>query len=113
MSEQMPTSFTQIDPKELKSKLNGTGKPLVVDVREAHEVAICKIDGSVHIPLGELPQRYQELDPEQDMVIHCKMGGRSAQACVFLKQQGFERVANLNGGIVAWREQIDPSLNLY
>ena len=69
--------------------------------------------GSTLIPLGDLPRRYQELDPEQDIVVHCKMGGRSAKAVDYLKTVGFKKVKNLRGGILEWIDKVDPSQPKY
>ena len=71
------------------------------------------IPGSILIPLGELPKRVAELDANADMVVHCKMGGRSAKAIDFLKTQGFSKLTNMKGGITAWSDQVDPSVPKY
>jgi len=95
--------------KELKERMDA-GEPLVIlDVRETAEYQINRIEGSVLIPLGELPRRHQELDRDALIVCQCKMGGRSAQAAAFLRSAGFDRVVNLTGGILAWVDQIDPT----
>ena len=78
-------------------------------MREPNEYQINRIPGSTLIPLGELPRRYQELDPEQEIVAHCKMGGRSAKAVDFLKSVGFKKVKNLRGGILEWIDKVDPT----
>ena len=80
----------------------------MLDVREHHEVDIVRIDGTTVIPLGELPSRLEELDATRDLVVHCKMGGRSAKAVALLREQGFDRAANLTGGILAWVDRIEP-----
>lgn len=85
----------------------------LLDVREYDEVEIAKIDGVPLIPLGELPQRFTELDPNQTIYIHCKMGGRSLKAVEFLKQQGFKYCKSVAGGINAWSEEIDSSIPRY
>ena len=69
--------------------------------------------GSTLIPLGELPRRYQEIDPNQDIVVHCKMGGRSAKAVDYLRSVGFKRVKNLRGGILEWIDKVDPTQPKY
>jgi len=69
--------------------------------------------GSVLIPLGDVPRRYAELDPEEEIVVHCKMGGRSAKAADFLRSVGFKRVRNLTGGILDWIDKVDPSQPKY
>ena len=80
---------------------------------EPHEYEICKLPGSKLIPLGQLPQRVSELDSADEIVVHCKMGGRSARAVQFLLQSGFKKVKNLAGGIDAWAEEIDTSVPRY
>ena len=83
---------------------------VLVDVRNPDEVAVCEIAGSVKLPLPELPQRFQELPKDKLIVLHCKMGGRSARALQFLRGQGYANLKNVAGGIAAWVERIDPSL---
>ena len=85
---------------------------VLVDVREPHEYQICHLDG-VLIPLGQLPSRLSELDPGAHIVVHCRSGGRSAAAVKAMRGAGFENTWNLNGGILAWIERIDPSLTPY
>ncbi|MCC6291144.1 MAG: molybdopterin-synthase adenylyltransferase MoeB [Bryobacterales bacterium] len=103
----------EIDAKGLKAKMDSGSKFVLVDVREPHEFQIGRIPGSVLIPLGELPKRLAELNPADDIVVHCKMGGRSAKAIDFLKTQGFSNLTNLKGGIIAWSDQVDPSVPKY
>lgn len=96
------------------SQLLKQGKPVfILDVRNPEEYQICQLVGSKLLPLPELPQRWRELDKNQDMVVHCKSGMRSAKAIGFLKQQGFTRLRNLKGGIMAWADKIDRSLPKY
>ncbi|MGE0812191.1 MAG: molybdopterin-synthase adenylyltransferase MoeB [Vicinamibacterales bacterium] len=98
---------------ELKARIDAGTRPFILDVREPSEYQINRIEGSVLIPLGELPQRFRELDPTMEIVCQCKVGGRSAKAAAFLRQQGFSRVHNLAGGILAWVDQVDPSQPKY
>jgi adenylyltransferase/sulfurtransferase len=99
--------------EELKKRLDRRENVFVLDVRNPEEYQICRIPGSTLIPLPQLPQRFQELDPEKEMVIHCKSGMRSLKATNFLRQQGFRKIKNLKGGILAWADKIDPSLPKY
>ncbi|HEX2444441.1 MAG TPA: rhodanese-like domain-containing protein [Vicinamibacterales bacterium] len=99
--------------EELKAKIERGEAPAIVDVREPREWDICRIEGATLIPLGELPQRMEELDRRREMVVLCKVGGRSARAVAFLRQQGFENVHNLDGGIVAWIDRVDPTQRRY
>ncbi len=97
---------------ELKRELDAGRNVYVLDVRDPHETEICVIPGSHLLPLGELPQRLHELDTTWDIVAHCKMGGRSAKATELLQKAGF-KVRNLEGGILAWADNVDPSMPKY
>jgi adenylyltransferase/sulfurtransferase len=102
-----------MQPRELKERLD-RGEPIViVDVREPQEYQINRIPGSRLIPLGELPQRYEELDPNAAIVCQCKSGMRSAKATGFLRSIGFKNVRNLAGGIIGWIDQVDPTQPKY
>ena len=107
------SSLTEISAVELKQRLDRGDKLVVVDVREPNEYQINRIPGSQLIPLGEIPRRYAELDPEDEIVVQCKMGGRSAKAADYLRTVGFKRVLNLKGGILAWVDKVDPSQPKY
>ena len=88
----------------------------ILDVREPREFEICRIPGSTLIPLGELPKRLADVPQgadAPDIVVHCKMGGRSAKAVALMRDQGFTRVKNLKGGILAWIDKVDPSQSKY
>jgi len=102
-----------ISPAELKAKLDRKEKFVLVDVREPYEYEICSIPGSKLIPLGELPARLSELDSADDIVLHCKVGGRSAKALRVLQEAGFRKLNNLKGGIAGWSEEVDPSVPKY
>jgi adenylyltransferase/sulfurtransferase len=108
-----PVVTGEIDVTELKAKQDRGDKFVLVDVREPHEYQIARIPGSVLIPLGELPKRLNELNPRDEIVMHCKMGGRSAKAVDLLKQNGFTKVINVKGGITAWSDKVDPSVPKY
>lgn len=102
----------QLTVEELKSRRDRGEKVFILDVREPDEYKICRIEGSVLVPLGELPSRMGELSKDKEIVVHCKAGVRSARAVQFLRQQGFAAL-NLAGGIDAWSERIDPSVPKY
>jgi len=104
---------TEIDVRELKRKMDAKENFFLLDVREPNEYQIGKIPGSTLIPLGEVPQRYQEIPKDREVVVHCKMGGRSAKAAAFLRQQGFKNVKNLKGGILDWSDKVDPTVPKY
>ena len=105
-----PTEITSV---ELKERLERGDALKIVDVREPNEYQINRIPGSTLIPLGEVPKRYGELDPDEEIVVHCKMGGRSAKAAAFLRSVGFKNVLNLKGGILDWIDRVDPSQPKY
>jgi len=102
-----------ISATELKTKIDRKDKFVLVDVREPFEYDISRIPGSKLIPLGELPARLSELDSADDIVLHCKVGGRSAKALRILQEAGFRKLNNLQGGITAWSDEVDPSIPKY
>jgi sulfur-carrier protein adenylyltransferase/sulfurtransferase len=103
----------EIEPAEVKSKIDRGDSFVLIDVREPHEYQICKIPFARLIPLGELPKRVNELDSADEFVVHCKSGVRSAKAQEFLKQAGFKKVLNMKGGILAWSDKVDPAVPKY
>jgi molybdopterin/thiamine biosynthesis adenylyltransferase/rhodanese-related sulfurtransferase len=106
-------TLPEITPTELQALLAMNQPPLVLDVRNLEEIAICRIAGSTVIPLPELAGRLGELDSGTSMVVHCKSGARSAKAIALLQAAGFSKLKNLKGGILAWIKEIDPSLPSY
>jgi adenylyltransferase/sulfurtransferase len=102
-----------IDPMEVKAKIDRGDPFVLIDVREPHEYQICRIPYAKLIPLGDLPKRVNELDSADEIVAHCKSGMRSAKAVDFLKQAGFRKVRNMKGGILAWSDKVDPSVPKY
>ena len=103
----------EISTVELKARLDRGDTVRIIDVREPNEYQINRIPGAELIPLGELPRRYAELDAEEELVMQCKMGGRSAKAADFLRSVGFKRVLNLRGGILDWIDKVDPTQPKY
>lgn len=108
----MPAPF-DMDVEDLDRIRTSGGDPLVLDVREPGEVAICALPDSLHIPMGALPARVGELPRDRDIVVVCHHGGRSAQVTMWLRSQGFSRTTNLNGGVDAWARRIDPNMKVY
>jgi molybdopterin/thiamine biosynthesis adenylyltransferase/rhodanese-related sulfurtransferase len=109
----MTTGIPEITPRELKARLDRGDDLFVLDVREPHEVQICKLDNGHLIPLGDLPRRASELDSSREIVAYCRSGRRSADAVQFLQQAGFHKIWNLKGGILAWSDEVDPSVPKY
>jgi molybdopterin/thiamine biosynthesis adenylyltransferase/rhodanese-related sulfurtransferase len=102
-----------IEPVEVKAKLDRKDNFTLIDVREPHEFQICRIPGSTLIPLGDLPKRLGELNPNDEFVMHCKSGVRSGKAVDLMKQSGFRKVRNMKGGILAWSDKVDPTVPKY
>jgi rhodanese-related sulfurtransferase len=99
---------------ELKNRLDQGDDLQIVDVREPNEFDIGRIPGSVLIPLGQVVTRMSEIDPNRETVVHCKGGGRSARAIEALSRAGFTgQMSNLTGGILAWSNDVDPSVPKY
>ncbi len=103
----------EITPTALSAMKTANPDLFVLDVRESYEIAICAIEGSVKIPLGQIAERYLEVPQDQDVVVHCKSGFRSAQAVEFLQSRGYNRVKNLNGGILRWIDDVDACQQKY
>jgi rhodanese-related sulfurtransferase len=104
----------EITPTELKQRLDKGDDIQIIDVREDNEVAIGRIPNSKHIRLAEVLSRMDEIDPNRETVVHCKMGGRSARAIDALQRSGFKgKLMNLKGGIIGWSNEVDPSVPKY
>ena len=111
--QEMTNNPYEISVEEFKLYKESQGKANILDVREAYEREISKIEDSLHIALGELSERYSELDPQKEWIVHCKSGGRSGRAVEFLRSKGYEKVKNLVGGINAYAREADKSLSTY
>lgn len=105
----------QLTPTELAAWLADPQreKPVLVDVREPWEFELCHIEGSQAMPMGSVPARAMELDPDVETVLVCHHGGRSAQVGMFLERQGFTKVINLAGGVAEWARRVDPGMPQY
>ncbi len=103
----------EITVRELKERMDRGEALTIIDVREPHEYAIARIPGTRLIPLGQVAERAVELDPNAEIILHCRSGKRSADALNQLKARGFKRLKNLKGGILAWSEEIDPTVPKY
>ncbi|HKS97269.1 MAG TPA: rhodanese-like domain-containing protein, partial [Terriglobia bacterium] len=107
------THVPEITAVQLKQMMDAKKPFVLIDVREPHEFQICRIPGSKLIPLGEVPRRMHELNSADDIVVHCRSGVRSAKAVEFLMQSGFRKIHNLKGGVLAWADDVDPSMPKY
>ena len=105
----------EISPENLKKYIekNSNGELNILDVREVYETEISKIEDSVLIPLGDLEQRYQELDASKEWIVYCKSGGRSGRAMEFLQSKGYNKIKNLVGGINDYAKKVDANLSTY
>jgi len=104
--------FQKFTPRELKARQDRGDDLFILDVREPHEYQICNLKGKL-IPLGELTRRVSELDSSREMVVHCRSGKRSADAIHFLQTAGFKKLWNLKGGVLAWSDEVDPTMPKY
>ena len=102
----------QLSVKDLKQRLDSGEDVYILDVREPFEYQIANIGGKL-IPQNDVPQRLAEIPRDREIVVHCKMGGRSQKIAEYLHQSGYPRVTNVSGGIIAWSEQVDPSVPKY
>lgn len=104
----------EVSPQEVKTRLDADDDFVLLDVREPVELEICSIPGThLHIPMQQVPARLAEIPRDRDVVVYCKAGGRSARVCQFLLHQGYTRVANLDGGVLAWGATLDPDMPRY
>lgn len=104
----------QMTPQQLKEHLETTPElPVLLDVREPWEFQTCHIEGSLHIPMGQIPQNFRQLDPNRETVVICHHGMRSLQVSQFLEKAGFGKVINLSGGVDAWAREVDPNMPVY
>lgn len=103
----------EITVEELKARLDQGDRPFILDVREQHEYDICHLADTTLIPMSVIESRYSELNPDVEIVVHCRSGARSARVCHFLMSKGFQNVKNLAGGILAWSDRIDPTIPKY
>ena len=105
----------EIDVKSVRQLQDHGESFTLLDVREPGEIATAAIEGSVRIPMQQLPARIAELEPQKNerIVVHCHHGGRSARVQAWLQQQGFTQVQNMTGGIDAWSLEVDPKVPRY
>lgn len=104
----------QLTVKQLHDRLNREdARPVILDVREPWELKVCALPNCAHIPMGQIPSRLTELDPQAELVVVCHHGIRSQQVANYLERRGFGRIYNLRGGVDAWAREIDPEMATY
>ncbi len=108
-----PVVGTEIEPADVKAKLDRGDKFFFLDVREPHEFKIASLPGTTLIPLGDLPKRLAEVPQDTPIIVHCKSGGRSAKACDLLRSSGYKNVLNMKGGTLLWSDKVDSSVAKY
>jgi rhodanese-related sulfurtransferase len=106
-------AMREISPRDYVSLTDAGQNPFLLDVREGWEVALAAVPGAVHIPMGEIPDRLDQIPKDRMVVVMCKVGGRSMNVARFLAAKGHTDVVNLAGGILAWASDIDPTLATY
>lgn len=102
----------EITVEELKSKIDNSEDFQLIDVRETFEYEVSNL-GGLNIPLSGILIESEKIEKDKPVIVQCRSGKRSAQAIMLLEQQGFDNLANLKGGILAWKEEIDPELDVY
>lgn len=102
----------EVTVQELKNMIENKDDFQLIDVRESFEYEVSHLNG-LNIPLGGLLIEVDKVAKDKPVIVHCRSGKRSAQAILLLEQQGFSNLANLKGGIVAWKEEIDPDIDVY
>jgi rhodanese-related sulfurtransferase len=103
----------EITAEDLHRKMGEPSPPLILDVRRYDELSICHLPGALHVPMDELQDRLDELDPEKETVVICHHGVRSLSVTAFLRNHGFREVSSLAGGIDRWSLVVDPSVPRY
>ena len=105
--------MSEISAQDLKTRLDRNEPPLLLDVRQDWETKLCRLPNAVHIPIEEIELRTDELNREDDIVVYCHQGVRSAAVAEYLRSLGFKRVRNLTGGVDSWARTIDPGMRRY
>ena len=105
--------MAEITPQALKARLDKPGAPLLLDVRQDWETKLCRLPNAVHIPIEEIEMRVEELNREDDIVVYCHQGVRSAAVGEFLRSLGFKSVQNLSGGLDLWARTVDQGMRRY
>ena len=105
--------MNQIPPQELKARIDRHDPIVLLDVRQEWETKLCRLENAVHIPIEEIEHRTDELNPEDEIIVYCHVGQRSAAVAHYLGQLGFKSVKNLAGGLNYWAATVDPGMRRY
>ena len=105
--------MSEITPQDLKARLGTLQAPLLLDVRQAWETQLAKLPNAVHIPIEEIELRADELNADDEIVVYCHQGVRSAAVADYLRRRGFKNVKNLLGGLDYWARTVDPTMRRY
>jgi rhodanese-related sulfurtransferase len=105
--------MNEITPQELKARLDRRDPVVLLDVRQDWETKLCRLENAVHIPIEEIARRTEELNPEDEVVVYCHVGQRSAAVAQYLAQLGFKNAKNLLGGLDYWAQSVDPAMTRY
>lgn len=104
---------SELTPAELKARLDERAPVVLLDVRQDWETRLCRLENAVHIPIEEIELRADELNPDDEIVVYCHQGVRSAAVADYLRQRGFKSVKNLRGGLDYWARTVDPAMRRY
>jgi len=102
-----------ISPQELKARLDGKRSTVLLDVRDEWETRLCRLENATHIPVEEIEFRTDELNADDDIVVYCHHGIRSAAVAEYLRRLGFAKAVNLAGGLDLWARTVDPAMARY
>jgi rhodanese-related sulfurtransferase len=109
----MSTMIQEINPIEAVAMQNPSSKTVFLDVREAPELAICRIEGAQHVAMSELATQFAAIPQDRPVIVFCHHGMRSRQVIQFLQSQGYDKLINLEGGIHAWAQEVEPTMATY
>jgi rhodanese-related sulfurtransferase len=103
----------EISPQDLKARLDRGDHPVLLDVRQDWETKLCRLENAMHIPIEEIEFRTEELNRDDEIVVYCHQGVRSAAVAAYLREQGFPRAVNLAGGLDLWARTVEPGMRRY
>ena len=106
-------SASELNQHLTQCEAQGREHPLLLDVREPWEFEKCQLKGSILIPMRQIPDALDDLDPNKEIVVICHHGIRSRQVAYYLEQQGFDKLINLEGGVESWAREVDPKMDRY